>query len=69
MLYRLCNCEGLSMIPLQPMQCRHLIPALNVWSAQAYNTTTRPFAAQFQGRGCMNDLKMNVVMIRNLRGL
>ena len=34
------------------IQCRHLIPALNVLAAQ----TARPIATQFPGYGCMDDL-------------
>ena len=38
------------------VQCRHLIPALNVWEAWAYCTTARPIATKFPGHGCMDDL-------------
>ena len=29
------------------LQCRHLIPALNVWAARAKYTTARPISTHF----------------------
>ena len=39
-----------------PLQCRHLIQALNARVAQSKYTTARPIATQFPGHGCMEDL-------------
>ena len=41
---------------VSPVQCRHLIPVLDVWAAWAKYTTARPIATQFPGHGCMDDL-------------
>ena len=38
------------------VQCRHLIPALNVRAAWAKYTNACPIATQFPGHGCMDDL-------------
>ena len=38
------------------VQCRHLIPTLNVWEAWVYCTTACPIAIKFPGHGCMDDL-------------
>ena len=51
------------------IQCRHLIPALDAWAVRAKYTPTCPIATQFPGHGCMDDLQLNVSLIRNLRGL
>ena len=51
-----------------PLQCRHLIPALNAWAALAKYKTTCPIATQFPWHGCMNDLQPNVTLICKLRG-
>ena len=51
------------------LQCRHLIPALNVWAAvRAKYTTACPIATHFPGHGCMNDPQLNVTLIHTLRG-
>ena len=50
------------------VQCRHLIPALNALADRAKYTTTCPIATFFPGHGCMNDLQLNVTLIRKLRG-
>ena len=46
------------------LQCRHLIPALNTWTARAHST--RPNARLQPSFLGMDDL--NVILIRKLRG-
>ena len=50
------------------LQCRHLIPALNMWAARAEYTTARSIATHFPWHGCMYDLQLNVALVRKLRG-
>ena len=43
---------------VQELQCRHLIPALNVWAARALYTTARMIDTWFHGHGCMDYLRI-----------
>ena len=54
---------------MQVVQCRHLIPALSARAARAYYMTARPIATHFLGMDALMTLKLNVVLIRKLRGL
>ena len=41
---------------LLKIQCRHIIPSLNVWAARVKHTTRGPITTNFPGLGCMYDL-------------
>ena len=44
--------------PTLPVQCTHLIPALNVWAVRAYYTTAGPIDTKLHEHGCMDYLQI-----------
>ena len=66
MLSKLLKCVGYRLPISIYILCRHLIPALNAWSAQAKYTTARPTASQVSRHGCMDELTTELSLICKL---